>query len=188
MTTGDSESMVDDQGGQRIKILQRLLNAIASVYNLARERGISTVRFFNALQGKKNITAQTVKTVIKGHQYGGDTRVGTELERKIIDKFVIGIEMKKPLLVIVITDQAVGSLNDSRSLRKTEPEPSLGRGRIYQSLRRCARELPTGDEYGQWRKRTALLVPGYFFLSFQANLGTNMNFESDRIPVSPYWQ
>lgn len=107
MTTGDTVSMLSGQGGQRIMILQHLLDAIAGVYNLARERGILTAQFFNTAQGKKNITTQTVKTVIKGHHYGSATRIGTELKTKILDKFVIGVEMKKPLLVIVITDQAV---------------------------------------------------------------------------------
>lgn len=99
--------MVYDQKGARIKTLQKILNAIAEIYNLARDRGILTVRFLNASKGKKNVTAQTVKTVIKGHDYGGVTRIGTELKKKILDKFVLGIDMKKPLLVMVITDGAV---------------------------------------------------------------------------------
>lgn len=99
--------MVYDQKGARIKTLQKILNAIADIYNLARDRGIMTVRFLNATKGKKNVTAQTVKTVIKGHDYGGVTRIGTELKKKILDKFVLGIEMKKPLLIMVITDGAV---------------------------------------------------------------------------------
>lgn len=132
-----------DQGGKRIKILQRLLNAIASVYSLAREKGILTARFLNASQGKKNITARAVKTVVNGHEYGGVTRVGTELKKKILDEFVLGVEMKKPLLVIVIADQPVRSLNHSRSLCKTaDPNPSPGRGRELQSLERCAQGFP----------------------------------------------
>lgn len=99
--------MVYDQKGARIKTLQKILNAIAEIYNLARDRGILTVRFLNATKGKKNVTVQTVKTVIKGHDYGGVTRIGTELKKKILDKFVLGIEMKKPLLVMVITDGEV---------------------------------------------------------------------------------
>ncbi|KAL0639094.1 hypothetical protein Q9L58_001777 [Maublancomyces gigas] len=102
----DSDSMVYDQKGARIKTLQKILNAIADIYNLAREQGILTVRFLNATKGKKNVTAKTVKTVIKGHDYGGVTRIGTELKKKILDKFVLGVDMKKPLLIMVITDGA----------------------------------------------------------------------------------
>lgn len=106
--------MLYDQDSERIEILQRLLNAIASVYNLAREKGILAARFLNESKDKKNITAQTIKTIINEDDCGGITRIGTELKRKIIDKFVIGVEMKKPLLVIVIVDQAVRSLSSCK--------------------------------------------------------------------------
>lgn len=106
VSTGDGDSMLYDQSGERIHILQRLLDAIASVYSLASESGVMTARFINTAQAKKNITAQTVKSVISGHDYGGITRVGSELKRKIIDNLV-SQEMKKPLLVIIIGDQAV---------------------------------------------------------------------------------
>lgn len=109
MATDDSDSMVYAQNGERIKTLQEILNNIADIYGLAKDTGISTVRFLNAAKGKKNVTAKTVKTVIKGHDYGGVTRIGTELRKKILDRFVLGKEMKKPLLVLVITDGAVRS-------------------------------------------------------------------------------
>lgn len=107
--TDDSDSMVYDQKGARIETLQKILNSITSIYNLAREQGIMTVRFLNAAKGKRNVTTKTVKTVIKGHDYGGITRIGTELKKKILDKFVLGMEMKKPLLIMVITDGGVRS-------------------------------------------------------------------------------
>lgn len=102
----DSDSMKYDEGGVRIKTLQKILNNIADVYGLARENGIVTVRFINAPQGKKNVTPKTVRNVIKNHNYGGVTRIGTELKKKIIDKFV-SENMEKPLLIMVITDGAV---------------------------------------------------------------------------------
>lgn len=107
MRTDDSDSMVYDQKGARIVTLQKILNSITGIYNLAREQGIMTVRFLNATKGKRNVTTKTVKTVIKGHDYGGITRIGTELKKKILDKFVLGMEMKKPLLIMVITDGGV---------------------------------------------------------------------------------
>lgn len=102
--------MIYDQGGERIRILQGLLTAIASIYTLARERGVMSARFLNAPKGKKNVTTQTVKTVIEGHDYAGVTRVGTGLKKKILDEYVLGREMKAPLLVIFIGDQPVRSL------------------------------------------------------------------------------
>lgn len=107
VTTGDGDSMVYDDEGRRIDILHRLLDAIARVYDLAREKGILTTRFLNARVGSNDVTAPTVNKMITGHEYGGVVRVGTGLRGKILDKFVLGIEMKKPLLMIVIADQAV---------------------------------------------------------------------------------
>lgn len=115
--------MLFDQMGYRITLLQKLLNEITGVYNLARERGIPNVEFLNETNGKKNVTTQNVKTVVEGHDYGGTQRVGTELKRKILDRFVLGTNMKKPMLVIVITDRAVRLLNPSRSLYMTNPNP-----------------------------------------------------------------
>lgn len=108
--TGDCESMEYDEDGDRILTLERILNAIASVYGLARDQGILRIRFLNAPKGKKNVTAKTVKTVLRDHDYGGVPKIGTELKRRILDKWVLGVNMPKPLLVIVITDTEVGSI------------------------------------------------------------------------------
>lgn len=113
VTTGDSDSMKFEQNGNRIKLLQKLLEAITGVYNLATGQGILSVQFLNATKGKKNVIVQNVQTLVEGHDYGGMQRVGTELKQKIIDKFVLETDMKKPLLVIVITDQVVRLLNPS---------------------------------------------------------------------------
>lgn len=134
--------MIYDQNGYRIKLLQNLLNAIAGVYNLAREQGIHTVRFLNSTKGKKNVTVQTVKNVLEGYEYGGVQRVGTELERKILARSVLGTEMEKPMLVIVITDQSVRPLYPSRLLRNTADLNSPpGRRRVSQRLGIRAQEL-----------------------------------------------
>lgn len=135
--------MVNDQSGERIKILQSLLNAITSIYTLARERGVMTARFLNAEISKKNVTPQSVGSVISGHIYGGITRVGTELKRKILDKFVVGLVMETPLLVIVIGDRSVSSPHCSPC--RTESHPYIGRRRIKHSLRRRSQELPSRD-------------------------------------------
>jgi hypothetical protein len=102
----DSDSMKYEENGERIKTLQKTLDNIANVYGLARDQGIITVRFLNAPQGKKNVTVKTVKSVLKNHNYGGVTRIGTELKKKILDRFV-NKDMAKPLLIMIITDGAV---------------------------------------------------------------------------------
>ncbi|KAH0612940.1 uncharacterized protein H6S33_009320 [Morchella sextelata] len=101
----DSDSMKYEENGERIKTLQKTLDNIANVYGLARDQGIITVRFLNAPQGKKNVTVKTVKSVLKNHNYGGVTRIGTELKKKILDRFV-NKDMAKPLLIMIITDGA----------------------------------------------------------------------------------
>lgn len=112
--TDDSDSIVYDQKGIRIKQLQIVMNNFARVYDLARDNGIVSVRFLNTAMGKKNIKRKMVKSCIEGHTYGGVTRVGNELKNKILDKFV-SEDMKKPLLAIVITDGRVGSPNHQYS-------------------------------------------------------------------------
>lgn len=102
----DSDSMKYEENGERIKTVQKTLDNIANVYGLARDQGIITVRFLNAPQGKKNVTVKTVKSVLKNHNYGGVTRIGTELKKKILDRFVTN-DMAKPLLIMIITDGAV---------------------------------------------------------------------------------
>lgn len=97
------------QDGEQVEQLQRLLGTIASVYTLAREQGILTVRFLNAPQDRQDVNDETSRSVLKDHEFGGVTRVGTELKNKVLDKFVSKVEMRKPLLVIVITDGPVRS-------------------------------------------------------------------------------
>lgn len=99
-----------DQSGERIEQLQRVLNAIAGVYSLARDQGIPTILFLNSTESEQNVTAETVQTILRDHDYEGSTRIGTELKKRVLDKFVLGANMIKPLLVIVITDSKVGSL------------------------------------------------------------------------------
>lgn len=93
--------------GEQVEQLQRLLGTIASIYTLARDQGILTVRFMNAPQHKPDVNDKTSRSVLKDHEFGGVTRVGTELKNKVLDEFVSKVEMRKPLLVIVITDGPV---------------------------------------------------------------------------------
>lgn len=109
MPLDDSDSMKYSQDGEQVEQLQRLLGTIASVYTLAREQGILTVRFLNAPQDKQDVDHETSRSVLRDHEFGGVTRVGTELKNKVLDKFVSKVEMRKPLLVIVITDGPVRS-------------------------------------------------------------------------------
>lgn len=97
--------MIYSKDGSHVNTVQQTLELISSIYGLTRDKGIITVRFFNSRTGKRNVTDRTVRAVIKNHGFGGTARIGTELKKKIIDKFVSTEprKMKKPLLVVTIT-------------------------------------------------------------------------------------
>lgn len=97
------------EGGPYLETLNDTLGLISSIYGLARDEGIVAVRFFNSRRGKKNVTGGNIKHVLEGHDFEGTARIGTELKKKIIDRFVSSEpeEMKKPFLVVVITNGIV---------------------------------------------------------------------------------
>ncbi|PUU79847.1 hypothetical protein B9Z19DRAFT_1022673 [Tuber borchii] len=103
----DSDSMISEEEGQRKKTLIQLIDHITDIYSLANESGVFAMRFMNRSGGKKNWKEKSEK-YLSEHKYGGVTRIGTELKKKILDKFAIGnSNQRKPLLVLIITDGAV---------------------------------------------------------------------------------
>lgn len=125
--------MMYDQNGERIGILKRMLESIASVYNLARETGISSVRFLNSA-GVKNVVEGDVHQTLNGREYAGITRVGTGLKEKVLRSLVVSGEMSRPMLVIVMVGQEVRLSNSSFTLFKPDADPSLARGRVSESV------------------------------------------------------
>ena len=103
--------MLHKDRGARIETLISALSAICNVYKLVRASGVISVRFLNNAAGRKNVTAANVEKLRTGIVWKGVTRIGTELKRKILDKFVFDgkevIQRKKPLLIVVITDGEV---------------------------------------------------------------------------------
>ena len=97
--------MRTEEGGNRINALESTLLLIAEVYTLARSDGILAINFLNDLT-IKDVRIDMVADIIKEHSFSGWTRIGTELKLKVLDAFVTE-EMKRPLLVITITDGAV---------------------------------------------------------------------------------
>ncbi|KAF8245510.1 hypothetical protein K440DRAFT_555730, partial [Wilcoxina mikolae CBS 423.85] len=101
----DSISMVSEEEGARRKALVRTMLNIAKVYQLAREKGICSVRFINYLHRKVDITSKKVKNMLKEHPFQGLSRIGTQLKEKVLDDLLKDdAQMDKPLLVITITD------------------------------------------------------------------------------------
>ncbi|KAI5778462.1 hypothetical protein EDC01DRAFT_345840 [Geopyxis carbonaria] len=111
MLIDDSSSMHYDQGGQRKVTLEKTLKTIASVYTHARPQGLNAVRFINGNTGKRNVKRGHVRGILKDHEWRGATRIGTQLERKILNDFVY-TNLKRPLLIMIITDGAVEGEED----------------------------------------------------------------------------
>lgn len=96
--------METEQEGQRIATLKSTMKEITSVYDLANPKGIRSIKFLNAKKGLQNIKSSNWRKKFEVHDYNGMTRIGTSLQKKILDKFVWESKMIKPLLVMIITD------------------------------------------------------------------------------------
>ena len=103
----DSNSMIYEQNGTRKDTLIQFIDHITEICSMANESGILAMRFMNRRGGKKNWTGKS-QEYLDHHSYGGATRIGTELKKKILDKFTTGNpSQSKPLLVLIVTDSGV---------------------------------------------------------------------------------
>ena len=99
--------MISEQNGARKETLIQLIDHITEIYSMANESGILAMRFMNSMGGKRDWTKKS-QEYLDHHKYSGVTRIGTELKKKILDKFVTrNPNQSKPLLVIIVTDSAV---------------------------------------------------------------------------------
>jgi hypothetical protein len=95
--------MRTEQSGVRIDALRVALRNIARIYSLARPEGVCDLRFLNYKNRFKDVTVGKVNPIIRKHVFRGQTRLGTELKRKVLQEWVKD-DMKRPVLVITITD------------------------------------------------------------------------------------
>jgi len=99
--------MISEDDGERKETLIQFVDHITEIYSMVNESGILAMRFMNHAGGKKNWKNKS-QDYLDNHTYGGVTRIGTELKKKILDKFVIrNSGQSKPLLVLIVTDGAV---------------------------------------------------------------------------------
>lgn len=96
--------MKTEQAGQRIKTLHRTIDEITRIYDYANENGIKSVKFLNEKRGIANLKNSNWKRNFDKKAYNGVTKIGTALGLKVLNKFVWGERMTKPLLVMIITD------------------------------------------------------------------------------------
>jgi hypothetical protein len=93
-----------EDGGTRIKTLIDTLRTVSSVYSLATKgKGISTEQFLNARKSHLNVGPGKMAGLMDQVVFEGVTPIGTKLRDKVLAKHVTK-DMKRPLLVIVITD------------------------------------------------------------------------------------
>jgi len=100
-----------EEKGERIKDLQLVLQRVAFAATLFDDDGVD-VRFMNSdppPQATSGIRSeQQIEQLLNGHRFSGLTPMGTNLRKKVInDMFIPALRsgrMKKPLLVIAITD------------------------------------------------------------------------------------
>ena len=95
-----------DEEGARVKTLASTLGATSTVYSFAEPKGITAVRFLNTANKYFNVTPGKINALMKKIVFEGLTNIGTKLRDKVLVNHVKS-DMKKPLLVIVITDAEV---------------------------------------------------------------------------------
>lgn len=112
--------MADDSGsmchGGRIAALKEYVRRVTKITTMLDTAGIS-VRFMNfAGDGGFNgiRTVGEVEDIMSRVDFGGGTRIGTKLERKVLDPLLFAKTrsktLKKPLLITTITDGAVRTM------------------------------------------------------------------------------
>jgi hypothetical protein len=105
--------MILEQDGTRIETLKRTMELVAKVYSRATpigtgEKGITAVKSLNSNNDYYGVTSGQLKYFFEYLTFEGTTPIGTVLHEKILKEFVTE-DMRRPLLVIIITDGEVRS-------------------------------------------------------------------------------
>ncbi|KAK4049947.1 hypothetical protein OIV83_003771 [Microbotryomycetes sp. JL201] len=108
----DSGSMAFEEGGSRIDDLKLIVSRAAAAASLFDSDGIQ-VRFMNSRIEGNNITSEAAATqLVNQVKFSGLTPLGTALDQKVLQPLLLGPArsnmLKKPLLVVAITDGVPG--------------------------------------------------------------------------------
>ena len=102
----DSGTMVLEEDGQRKDTLITLVGKISEICS-AHEPDAHTVHFLNSGEPERE-KGEKWEEYLGRHEFGGVTRIGTELKRQILDDLVFNNpDQVKPLRVLIFTDGAV---------------------------------------------------------------------------------
>lgn len=104
----DSGSMAFEENGSRIDDLKLILNRVSYAASLFDDDGVQ-IRFLNsAEQGNGVRNERQVLDLVARVSFSGLTKVGTELQQKILEPLILqparAQQLKKPVLVIIVTD------------------------------------------------------------------------------------
>lgn len=103
--------METEEEGMRKETLRQTLEAITSIYDLANTTGLASIRFLNSNTSYEDIKQRDLSRMWEHIVFSGVTKIGSALSKKVLDHFVWSVsKLKKPLLVMTITDGVVRSL------------------------------------------------------------------------------
>ncbi|POY72843.1 hypothetical protein BMF94_4098 [Rhodotorula taiwanensis] len=133
----DSGSMAFEEGGTRIDDAKLIVSRVAQACSAFDDDGIQ-VRFMNSrTEGNGIKTEQEAVALVSQIRFSGLTPLGTALDQKVLQPLLLGPArsnaLKKPLLIIAVTDGAPGGedrntlvrvlINASRFLKQTRYGP-----------------------------------------------------------------
>ena len=88
--------------------LKQFIDHITEIRSMPNESDMLSMRFMNGGGGGKKSWTGEWQQYLDRHSYGGVSRIGAELTKKILDRLVIGNpNQSKPLLVLIVTGRTV---------------------------------------------------------------------------------
>jgi len=129
----DSGSMIFEENGDRIEDLKFILDKVAPIATMFDSDGI-LVRFMNNNREGNGIkNSFDVQALLSSVTFSGTTPLGTNLDKKVIQPFVVGQansqRMMKPVLVIAITDGEPSEQRDTLAKVVNSAKIALSRTR-----------------------------------------------------------
>lgn len=126
-----------DEDGAQVKTLRDTLKVASEVYSLVEEKGITAVRLLSTKGNYFSIKPGNIGPLMKRIAFDGLTDIGTKLRDKVLVNHVEP-EMKKPVLVIIVTDGEVKHPRAKSQTASCSCEPDRWRG--YRSTQGCDHE------------------------------------------------
>jgi hypothetical protein len=97
------------EDGIRMDMLKASVRTISEIYTLARPEGIVSIRPTYDSLSFDDVTPECVEDVFSDMKFDGITKMGNEVKNRILDPYLYSknMEIKRPLIVIILTDGEV---------------------------------------------------------------------------------